>query len=293
MPKQLILQGRDYFDKNINFCINKGYGSGHSHSHDFIEIAYVFRGKGIHYFEDQEFSVSKGDMFIINNDTNHCFKSLDSNSDQFLVYNCFFWPDFLDETLSSTYEFNQVAKHLISSSFITDDITKSRIRFQAEEAIKVERLFTDMYIEYSSKDKGHIEMIKSYIKQLFITIFRTYEKSHFYTPIQIQSQENLVAQVIDYLHIHYNKSVQLKDLSQELFTSKSTLCKTFKECTGTTITKYIQERRITSAKELLKSTDRKVIDIAKDVGYKDLKHFNYIFKKFTGKSPSKYRNSSY
>jgi len=58
-----------------------------------------------------------------------------------------------------------------------------------------------------------------------------------------------------------------------------------------TVSEYIQKIRIEEACNLLRNSNYKVILIAQMVGYKDIKHFNEIFKKITGMTPSSYKKS--
>jgi len=43
---------------------------------------------------------------------------------------------------------------------------------------------------------------------------------------------------------------------------------------------------------MLNDTDKKVVDIAAEVGYKDIKYFNTVFKKVTGKTPRDFRKQA-
>jgi AraC family L-rhamnose operon transcriptional activator RhaR len=83
--------------------------------------------------------------------------------------------------------------------------------------------------------------------------------------------------------------MKLEELSMLAFLSPSHFCRLFKEYTGLTVSEYTQRLRIEEACRLLKMSDKKVIDVAADVGYKDIKHFNQVFKKIIGKTPRDYR----
>ena len=52
---------------------------------------------------------------------------------------------------------------------------------------------------------------------------------------------------------------------------------------------YLNNVRITKSKELLSQTDKKMYQIAKSVGYDNVKYFFRIFKKLTGMTPEEYR----
>ena len=55
--------------------------------------------------------------------------------------------------------------------------------------------------------------------------------------------------------------------------------------------KFVEQKRIHAAKELLSSTELQIYEIAASVGYEDPYHFSRVFKKIVGVSPQAYRNS--
>ncbi|MGD8401468.1 MAG: helix-turn-helix domain-containing protein, partial [Bacillota bacterium] len=58
---------------------------------------------------------------------------------------------------------------------------------------------------------------------------------------------------------------------------------------GTNFSDYVQKVRIDEACRLLHATDLKILDVALQAGFKDLKFFYDVFKKITGKTPGDYR----
>ena len=67
------------------------------------------------------------------------------------------------------------------------------------------------------------------------------------------------------------------------------LCSRFKSYTGKTITEYLNQRRIRQAMHLLKTTRRRVIDIALECGFEDPGYFSRQFKRHAGTTPLAYR----
>jgi AraC-like DNA-binding protein len=59
-----------------------------------------------------------------------------------------------------------------------------------------------------------------------------------------------------------------------------------------TFTDYLARLRIEKAKTLLLDRNRRISEIAYDVGFQSLTHFNRVFKAITGQSPSDYRKKS-
>ena len=72
-----VLHGKNLFREGESVYINRSDELQEFcsilHKHDFIEIAYVFEGSGIHIVSDRQYSTEKGDLFVINYDEPHGF----------------------------------------------------------------------------------------------------------------------------------------------------------------------------------------------------------------------------
>jgi YesN/AraC family two-component response regulator len=63
----------------------------------------------------------------------------------------------------------------------------------------------------------------------------------------------------------------------------------FKKATGLTFTDYLGRIRVEKAKNLLLNPHLRVSEIAYTVGFQSLTHFNRVFRKLTGESPTDFR----
>ena len=84
----------------------------------------------------------------------------------------------------------------------------------------------------------------------------------------------------------------LATVAKAVNTSTFYFCKLFKRATGLTFTDYLARVRVEKAKALLLDRNRRVSEVAYDVGFQSLTHFNRIFRKIVGRSPTDYRHSS-
>ena len=90
--------------------------------------------------------------------------------------------------------------------------------------------------------------------------------------------------------VHDNISaVTPEELARITCMSYSKFRKIFKEYTGFAPSQYIQEVRITMAKELLTNTSKSIKQIAIELGYENKDYFFTVFKKVTGSTPITYR----
>ena len=81
----------------------------------------------------------------------------------------------------------------------------------------------------------------------------------------------------------------LDDAAQMIGYSKRYMCRRFSEEMGVSILQYITMLRIDKAKELLRSSDHSVREIAELLYFNDSPRFCKTFKKYTGLTPTQYR----
>jgi AraC-like DNA-binding protein len=101
----------------------------------------------------------------------------------------------------------------------------------------------------------------------------------------------LIEQTVIYMHANYMKDISLESCSDRVQLNSYTLSKLFKQTTGVNFIDYLTDLRIGKAKQLLLATDRKINDIAEEVGYQQ-RYFNRIFKKQVGITPGQFRELS-
>lgn len=97
-----------------------------------------------------------------------------------------------------------------------------------------------------------------------------------------------ITNIKEYIDSHFTESISLESLSTRFFINRSYLARVFKEQYGVTITAYVNQQRVTKAKELLRFTDATVEAIAVDCGFEP-NYFARVFKKLEGMPPSEYR----
>lgn len=101
-------------------------------------------------------------------------------------------------------------------------------------------------------------------------------------------KQNII-QIRSYLDEHFTESISLDALADMIYINKYYLVKAFKQQFGLTITQYIQQKRITHAKHLLRFTNRTIESVGIECGMEQPHYFSRIFKKVEGITPSQYR----
>ena len=106
-------------------------------------------------------------------------------------------------------------------------------------------------------------------------------------------QENpeppVITRAKEYIQEHQTEHLRLGHVAKAVNTSTFYFCKMFKKATGINFTDYLSRVRIEKSKNLLLNPNLRVSEIAFEVGFQSLTHFNRVFKKVLGQSPTEYR----
>lgn len=132
--------------------------------------------------------------------------------------------------------------------------------------------------------------IASHVERHFShEIRRSYENSGYFEQAHSRHPDEDIVQVQLWLQDNYAREVSLAQVAGRFGMSSRTLNRRFKSATGRTPLSYLQEIRINNARDLLKTSNLTIGDIADKVGYQDTGYFSNLFKKQLAITPSDYR----
>jgi AraC-like DNA-binding protein len=100
-----------------------------------------------------------------------------------------------------------------------------------------------------------------------------------------------IRKAVVYLNAHLSEDVSIERLATIANYSPAQFRRLFTKLMGQSPSAYIANIRINNAKVLLKTTDKRISDIAVEVGFFDHSHFIRTFKKLVGSTPAEYRKS--
>lgn len=96
--------------------------------------------------------------------------------------------------------------------------------------------------------------------------------------------------VVEHIDAHLDGALRLTDLAAIACLSPAHFSRAFKASFGIAPGRYVVARRIGRAKALLLSGNRRLTDVALDLGFSSHSHFTHAFRKATGVTPSRYRD---
>ncbi len=263
---------------------------GVMHKHMFIEIVYILSGEAIHTVGDRQYKVKSGDVTIINCGVPHKFTADSTSEEPFVSYDLMFTPDFFDASSINLGAFESLkTSFLFYSLFPNHTLAYPDMHISGKRYSDYGELFTKIYHEFKDKERGYVEIIRAYVIELIIKLFRQLEKSGM--AVLSSDNQKTVYSAIDYIENHYNTQLSVDEIAARVFLSPDYFRKLFKKVTGDSVTAFQHRLRIDEACRLLSVTDLAIKDICEEVGYQDMKTFYQVFKKITGKTPKEYRNS--
>jgi two-component system response regulator YesN len=135
---------------------------------------------------------------------------------------------------------------------------------------------------------GYYQIVRSFssMDQLFDSIHMFFED---HADMDIPISNEFAKRIISHIDAHFTEDLVLSQLAKQNNMSLGYLSGLIKKETGKTYSEYITNKRLVMAKELLADSSLSIHDIVQRVGYKDYFHFNKLFKKYFGITPSKYR----
>lgn len=130
------------------------------------------------------------------------------------------------------------------------------------------------------EEKRQEAILQKYRQQLQESLPYTNEKTN-----------RLVKTAIDFIHFNYQSDINLDCIARKIYITPGYLSQLFKQETGVNFLDFLNQYRIEKAKEYLSGSFMKNYEIADKIGFKDEKYFSQVFKRYTGLTPSQYRDS--
>ena len=106
---------------------------------------------------------------------------------------------------------------------------------------------------------------------------------------QANAEPPVVTKAKEFIRQHHTEDLSLGQVAQAVHTSLFYFCKLFRKVTGLTFTEFVSRTRVEKAKNLLLNPNLRISEIAYEVGFQSLTHFNRVFKNIVGESPTAFR----
>lgn len=145
----------------------------------------------------------------------------------------------------------------------------------------------DFSVSHTAQQLSEPIQMDQWLREHVATIFKVIQNS------KRDYAQEIINSIHTYISAHYADEITLSSIAQVVHLSPYYISKLFKKTTGENFIDYLTSVRMERAMELLTSPGVRVYDVAEQVGYKSTKHFSQVFRAYTGKTPSEYRQIYY
>jgi AraC-like DNA-binding protein len=229
----------------------------------------VTKGSGTLFYDGKEYAVHTGSCVFI--DCKKAYAQSSSKEDLWALR----WAHFYGFNLNGIYE--KYAER------------GGQPVFTPKDSDAVSGLLTQLLDLAGSED--YIRDMKINEKITSLLTLAMAESWHPENSTRIGLKKQSLHHVKAYLDEHYKERITLDSLSEQFYINKFYLTRIFKEQFGATVLSYLDQVRITHAKQLLRFSHLTVEAIGREVGIEDGAYFNRVFKKVEGVVPGEYRRT--
>jgi AraC-like DNA-binding protein len=256
--------------QNLPFCIEMAgisYCDGtykiERRNSNIYCFEYIIKGRGTVVINDEIFTPSEGDVYILHRGSNHRYFSDKENPWIKIWFNV---KGALTDHLIEAYKINNI--------YHVPDLNIKNLFFD----------FLDMV-------KSPTDTKEDIFNKTSILFHQIVQKIHQHTRTLTKTHNPVASALKDYMDRHIADDISLKELSELVFKSPSQTIRVFKKEYGITPYDYLLMKKIETAKLLLRNTNLQVSNIAFRLNFADEHYFSNFFKAKVGKSPAKFREN--
>jgi len=273
------------FTETPDFPVHLQYGFHdeelYLHAHeDFSELVIVLNGSAAHVVGGESYYVSKGDVFVVGQNTEHGYQQ----TKRLTICNIMFRQGVFD----NAYDIRQLpgfqALFVLEPHYSQKYHFLSHLKLYEQTFSEVEALITAVMQEYQNKKTGWQTITYAGFLELCVMLSRCYQNT---------DSGNAFLKLADaaaYLEHHFCEDVSMPELAELSGYSERQFFRVFKSVFQTTPNAYITDLRIKKAQQLLQNTSSSIGEIAYQCGYDDQNYFSRIFRKYMGMNPVNYRH---
>ena len=143
---------------------------------------------------------------------------------------------------------------------------------------------SDIYIRNIDlcKTETEIHHLHEEVVDEFATRMQLFQKNTLYS--------KAITACIDYIYDNLHSKITLEDLASVVDLSPSYLSRLFHKEVGIPVSKYVIQKRVEAAENMLKFSEYSFVEISNYLGFSSESHFIHLFKQYTGYTPKVYRD---
>ena len=174
-------------------------------------------------------------------------------------------------TPATAEHFAPVAKAMLDADHSAAEIHGAKVHFDHVPVMQPERY------------EAAVAILKSFAVQLGDNANRLLFANATHEPETVRNAKAFIM-------AHLTESMSLESVARSVSVSPFHFCKLFKRATGLTFTDFVNRARVEKAKRMLMTPAARITEVAYDVGFQSLSHFNRSFRRIADESPTEFRS---
>lgn len=274
LPNALFFNNKDIYISKHN-----RYADYPEHSHQFLELNFMFKGTCHQVINGKDFTLQEGDILLMDSGSRHSISALEKED---ILINILFQNSNVSlEWLTQLQGQNSLIYQLLLANSTTHHHSNYLI-LSTKNNKHVQHIIQQMMTEYFMPHDFSQQIISQYLPILFYELARNLRQIDHSQKIELEEAPYL--QVLRLIDKHY-QDLTLASLAQELNFNKNYLSNLIKEKSGKTFTELITQQKLMKAKLLLQSTRMPIYEIAQSVGFSNKTYFYDKYRAYFGHSP--------
>ena len=250
------------------------------HTHDYVEVVYMCAGQTTHIVNGSRIKLQEGELLFMNQQATH--EILEAAEGDVAV-NFLVLPQFFNTVLPLIGEDETPLRRFLVDCLCSQSRNAGFLHFKVSGVTPIQNLVENL-LSILLRDTSN----KRKLSQLTMALLFMQIMDHTGNLSTPDAEQTAIFRALAYIESHYAVG-SLTELAEQLHYDLHSLSRQIKKKTGKTYTELVQEKRLTQAAFLLKTTDRNIDNIARGVGYENMGYFHRIFKETFGLSPRSYR----
>lgn len=263
----------------VKFDKNKNQNTNYWHYHPEIELVYVNGGTGKRQIGSHISHYTNGDLILIGSNLPHCgfTDKFTGNKSEIVIQ---FQPEFINSLTANKPEMHHISLLIERSKFglaftgKTKANIGSRIHKLGEQQ-GFERFLGLLSILHELQGSEEYQILNA---------------TGYSMQANVEDNER-INRIFNHVKTHFQEAIALDDMAAMAGMTTPSFCRYFKKMSGKTFTTFVNEYRLVHASKLLSENTLSITEICFESGFNNFSYFNKSFKKFTGKTPSDYRNA--
>lgn len=251
-----------------------------AHTHDYVEVVYMCQGQTTHIVNGSTVVLGEGELLFLRPDAVHevCRAEQDDVAVNFIILLPFF-----EHVLHMLGEEETPLRSFLLDCLIGQSGDSRYLHFQVADVLPVQNLVENLLYTLIRDIPNKRNANQATMALLFLQLINHTDRLRME-----DTTDPILLQAFQYIEAHYANG-SLTELCKLLHTNVYWLSREIKKATGKTYTELLQEKRLSQAAFLLRTTNLNVADIANAVGYENISYFHRLFHMRFGTAPRQYR----